>query len=158
MFSKYSSIEVPQNYSGSRFRKSQEIKTETKTHPATDYSATKSSVSPTYKDRTESCTEAQNDYCESPSPCDDCTESYSCCDCESDCIDSEDTSYSCEDENKSCERKDDTKQGFLLGDMLANINKEDLLLICLIIFLSADGGISNNDIIILLSLILAYHA
>jgi hypothetical protein len=42
--------------------------------------------------------------------------------------------------------------------ILANINKEDLLLICLIIFLSADGGISNNDIIILLSLILAYHA
>ncbi len=156
MFSKYSSIEVPQNYSGSRFRKSTELKTETKTHPATDYSATKSSVSPTFKESTEPYIDTHNGSCELPSPSEECMDSN----CpKGDCANEGENDCYCEDECNSCKICDESKQhGSLLSDLLGNIKTEDLLLICLIIFLSADGGISNNDIIVLLSLILAYHA
>jgi hypothetical protein len=49
------------------------------------------------------------------------------------------------------------KSTFSFNDIIKSIDAEDLLLICLIIFLSADSGINNNDIVILLSLLLAYH-
>lgn len=135
MFSKYSSVEVPKNYSGNRFRQAQELKTETKTHFATNYSATKSSVSPSYHEQNSYIDEVQDDI-ESKSFEDESIEQ----------VEDIEKTY---DENQ--------KSTFSFNDIIKSIDAEDLLLICLIIFLSADSGINNNDIVILLSLLLAYH-
>ncbi len=148
MFSKYSNVEVPRNYSGNRFRQGQELKTETKTHPATNYSATKSSVSPAYHEQVASIEENEENECESSNAiCEEC-----------ELKNEENVDHVCENEEnpaQSCEECQ--RSSFSLGDILKGINSEDLLLICLIIFLSADGGINNNDIVILLALLLAFH-
>lgn len=138
MFSKYSNVEVPKNYSGNRFRNTREIQTETKTHSASTYSATKSSVSPIYQEQASYIEDVQE--------------------VEDDIINEEESeSIDQVDENEEASSSEKQKSSFSLADLLNGINAEDLLLICLIIFLSAESGINNNDIIIILSLLLAYH-
>lgn len=137
MFSKYSNVEVPKNYSGNRFKHNYELQTETKTHVASTYSATKSSVSPAYQEQASYIENAQ----------------------ENDILNEEEEIESANqaDENEEALSNENQKSSFSLTDLFNGINAEDLLLICLIIFLSADSGINNNDIIIILSLLLAYH-
>ena len=49
MFTKYKGVQIPQNYSGSRFKVA-ELETEMKTHkPIPAYSSTRTSVSPTFQ-------------------------------------------------------------------------------------------------------------
>lgn len=137
MYSKYSGIEVPQNYSGSRFRKGYELKTETKTHTASEYSATKSSVSPVYQEQVELYSE-DNSYLEENEPI-----------LEENCDRVDEI-----EKKEECSEKSELS---FIHELLKSISIDDLLLICLIIFLCADENINNNDVIILLSLLLAYH-
>jgi len=150
MFSKYSGFDIPQNYSGNRFKKAPSYETSTKTHTSTEYSAIKSSVSPTYQNQismneiiqndAENEAESENEYIEeeiqNPMLIRETAEEV----CE---IDTSDNDCNVE------------KKPFQLNDILSKFNSEDLLLICLIVFLSLDKSINNSDIIILLSLLLA---
>ncbi len=132
MFSKYSETRVPPNYGGSRFKKSDPYETETKSHRPSEYSAVKSSVSPSFK---QSSPEDQPSIEEA------------------DII---------QDENKQVDevilddapKEEPSEKNQPLSELFNSINTEDLLLICLIIFLSADKSLKNNDMIILLSLLL----
>lgn len=132
MFSKYSETRVPPNYSGSRFKKADPYETETKAHRPSEYSAVKSSVSPTFE---------KSQPTEDPQ-IEDFAPSY------------EENEPTEEIEPTEVPQDETTSEAHPLGELLGKINKEDLLLICLIIFLSADKSLKNNDMIILLSLLL----
>lgn len=143
MFTRYSGVDVPQNYSGNRFRKKTIEDTETKVHSST-LGATKSSISPSFEKQLNQQFDEESDF--------------------------QDTENSIEnneyilDESNSCERNDSNtsnnnvfKELSSFSNYFKNIKNDDLLLIALIIFLASDKGASNNDIIILLSLLLIYH-
>ena len=152
MFSKYTNIEVPQNYSGSRFKKTNELHTDMKTHTPSEFSAVKSSVSPIYQEQIYAYTdESEVNECYE----DDCADTEPC--------EGDETQKNVDPVDENCEndclRVESNKATSRLGfdEIFKNFNSEDLLLVCLIIFLSTNESSNNNDIIILLSLLLAYH-
>lgn len=148
MFSKYSNIDIPQNYSGNRFKNTQAYETTTKMHTPSDFSAVSSSVSPTYErqffeDSTNEI-EYENEIYDTEEACLSCDEGQS----------EEISVPECSVISSGCDSSDN-KGLSALHDIFSKISSEDLLLISLIIFLSVDKNINNNDIIILLSLLLA---
>lgn len=158
MFSKYSSIRVPQNYSGNRFKGGYDLPTETKTHSPSDNSAVKSSVSPVYQEQLDAYMGNESESEEEYSYIEEENDSYN----DTSEANSEQEIPDPVDKNsqKECNQSDSCKvdgKHSAFDELLKKFNSEDLLLVCLIIFLSADAGIENNDIIILLSLLLAYH-
>lgn len=148
MFSKYSNIDIPQNYSGNRFKNANAYETTTKMHTPSDFSAVSSSVSPTYErqffEDSSIESEYENEIYDTEDACLTCDEGHS-----------EDISTSECNEIKSACEESDNKGLSALHDIFSKISSEDLLLISLIIFLSVDKNINNNDIIILLSILLA---
>ena len=137
MFSKYSE-KVPPNYGGSRFKRTEAYETETKSHKPSDFSAVKSSVSPSFEQAKPTVRDEALDYAEEFDITNEENEPY---------IESSETSLAYEEANESAEKH-------LLSELFSKISTEDLLLICLILFLSADKSLKNNDMIILLSLLL----
>ncbi len=168
MFTRYSGVDIPQNYSGNRFRKKSIENTEMKVHTNQTQGAIKSSVSPSFEnqfkdEKFQSINEeisldnskiteavAENEYFEG------------------EIIDSDD-SHEQIDVNlilqESNEQSSKPVNKSILGDLslspiteyLKSIKGEDLLLIALIIFLASDKNVSNNDILIILALLLVYH-
>ena len=60
MFTKYKGVQIPQNYSGSRF-KADGLETEMKTHkPTPSYSSTRTSVSPTFQSAIDNRYDSEN--------------------------------------------------------------------------------------------------
>lgn len=163
MFTRYSGVDVPQNYSGNRFRKRSIENTEMKVHTNQTQGATKSSVSPTFENQSNN-----NDYTEEIIEPDTneivepINEKIPTSVDENEDITETDVELSVQENEHS-----DSKPAFkgLLSDLnlspfteyLKNIKNDDLLLIALIIFLASDKNVGNNDIIILLALLLVYH-
>lgn len=137
MFTRYSNIDIPQNYSGSRFNKQVIEDTETKIHSTPIQGATKSSVSPTFEYNKAIIAEEEK-IDEVSVPVEDDISSI--------------------EENANNDNKDNSLSVLSqFTDYFKRINSDDLLLIALIIFLLNDHNMNNNDIIIILSLMLIYH-
>lgn len=168
MFTRYSGIEVPQNYSGNRFRKKSIEDTETKVHTNQAYSAVKSSVSPSfeYKYENERLSSDENDASIENEITTDNYVSEEFSDNSSENSNENFNEAINDEEAKETNSKEiNSNSSFLdnlnlsfMTDFFKNIQGEDLLLIALIIFLASDKNVSNNDIIILLALLLVYHA
>ena len=158
MYTRYSGIDVPQNYSGNRFRKKAVEDTETKVHTSVTQGAVKSSVSPSFEKQFKSQQLLEDDdiSLENSKITEDAAEN------EDNYNEFSDTSYQAE-ENEVTDSMNihtgilDNLNLSFIGEYLKSIKGEDLLLIALIIFLASDKNVSNNDIIILLALLLVYH-
>ena len=144
MFTKYNSVEIPQNYSGNRFKNLGE--TEMKTHRAAltsvQQSPVKSSTSPTFQ---EVIDKTMNDVEE----------------VEADSLDissESELSYTPQqlDETPNT-AKDTSTNEFSLAGFVDKISKDDLLLIALIILFASDSSVSSYDTVIILALLLLYH-
>lgn len=159
MFTRYSDIDIPKNYSGNRFRKSQYEDTTMKTHENEMQGAINTSVSPTFKDRLN-----HSDY-----PANKLYQSHHNIDIVSDDINqpvNEQNSLMSDTNDSSLSEEahlnysiNDSKNNSQLGissilDYIKDIKSDDLLIILLIILLASDKASSNNDIIILLALLL----
>lgn len=160
MFTRYSGIDVPQNYSGNRFRNKSIEDTGMKIHTNQTQGAIKSSVSPSFEQRLQNEQGLKNDdeiTFEEPEIVDDVVENQD--NDISDIIDASD-----ENDELIVSQKSEPNSKSILGDLnlspitefLKSISGEDLLLIALIIFLASDKNVSNNDIIILLALLLVH--
>lgn len=160
MYTRYSGVDVPQNYSGSRFRKKIIEETEMKVHTSTAQGAVKSSVSPTFESQIKgehlpiTVSENDSDYSETVEDV-----------AENDASGEEYTSLQYEVTKENDDREQNIGRSILndlnlssITEYLKSIKGEDLLLIALIIFLASDKDVSNNDIIILLALLLIYHS
>ncbi|MBQ4510444.1 MAG: hypothetical protein II984_06935 [Clostridia bacterium] len=149
MFTRYSNIEIPKNYSGNRFKKTIIEDTTMKTHENDMQGAVKSSVSPTYSEHLyqnevdssnisndNDAFEFQNDVTEQELEIND------------DIAEGQDSEIA----NHNTEKSKSSIVPFL--DYFKDIKSDDLLLILLIIFLASDKSSHNNDIIMLLALLL----
>ena len=147
MFSRYTSYNIPPNYSGNRFQKNNIYETTTKTHTADDFGAINSSVSPTFEESLSSASSfiSQENLREE----------------NEDIVEYHEPIYEANDteilDTSSQKSKEKNMVFETLGDIFSKIKSEDLLILCLIIFLSSEKGFNNNDIIILLSLLLVYN-
>ena len=154
MFSKYTGVDVPQNYSGNRFRKST-METKTNVHKAqeirTPISTVKTSVSPSFQDVIDKASEGVivNDVEENLT-----TQEV---DLEEKVLKSVDKTEILEDDEAKSPREPlDIIQASGIGQLLGAIGKDDLLLIALIVLLASDKGDMNLDAIVILALLL-YH-
>ena len=147
MFTRYSEVNIPENYSGNRFRGITAEDTSTKVHKNEVYEASTSSVSPTFNTHIN----MQNSHAEHN-------------DIELKSLEIEDNRAQDDSEAMVSLQNDNTEKRNIFQELtpfskyLSKINGEDLLLIALIIFLSSDKNRSNNDVIILLALLLVYHS
>ncbi len=155
MFTRYTGVDIPQNYSGNRFRKDLYEDTEMKVHSSSTEGAVKSSVSPSFEQRLN----YQSNVMKKDETIENATEN--------------DIFYQDEEENNKEQPHNDSEQekndniqhskSILkelspFSEYLKNIKSDDLLLIALIIFLASEKNGSNGDVIILLALLLIYHA
>ena len=152
MFTRYSGIDVPNNYSGNRFKKTIIEDTTMKIHENEVKSDIKTSVSPTYNDwlysnndkssfnDTSEITQEYNTFDEDLNK----NESYE--NSENEKISSNiQAKELLKEENHNLER---------IKNYLKSIKTDDLILILMIIFLTSDKNADNNDVIILLALLL----
>ena len=154
MFSKYKGIEIPLNYSGSRF-KSSGVETEMKTHkPSPSYRSTKTSVSPTFQSV---INQAINDsYAQETVP-----DVYEMRDDLNEMQISSEAPLVVIDNKESNEQKglssifDELKPFF--EKLKSSIKGEDLLLISLIILLASEGGNDSLESILPLLLLFLYN-
>lgn len=163
MFSKYKGIEIPLNYSGSRF-KSSEVETEMKTHkPSPSYRSTKTSVSPTFQSAINQAVNAS--YTQETPPDvyemrDDFDEVQKFSEEPLMVIDNEEYDEQ-PSENEGEEKKglssifDEIKPFF--EKLKSSIKGEDLLLISLIILLVSEGGNDSLESILPLLLLFLYN-
>lgn len=144
MFTKYTNMKLPQNYSGSRFKPAVED-TEMKTHRAADsaipVNSVKTSVSP-YFQSSFSNEQAFNFEAEDNEPIE--TEESA----EADLILEESTEVSAGNEHATLKE---------LTRLFEGVKSDDLLLLALIILLASDGGQSSVDTIVILALLLLYR-
>ena len=145
MFTRYSGIDIPHNYSGNRFRKADSDNLDMKIHKNHTQGAIKSSISPSFEKELSNFTE-QNAEAELNSNLGDAALVSIDEQAEIENSDTVDVS----DSNSSTTPS--------INDFLKSISSDDLLIIALILFLATDKNVENNDIIILLALLLAYHA
>lgn len=153
MFTKYTNVNVPKNYSGSRFSKPPE--TEMKTHRAQDASPSntvKTSVSP-YFHNTQEYLSSTDKAIETDSIVNFAIHS-------DDDITNIDTASPesiqeevYEDESTSVVPSSITE----LSKILKNIKGDDILLLALILIFATDNGEGNPDILLILSLLLLYR-
>lgn len=157
MFTKYTDVAIPTNYSGNRFRVSSQDNTKIHKGESISPQQTRTSVSPSFQ---ASINNAANNMKETKEECFDC---YSLKD-ESlfNKLSNEDSKEKCEVNDEEISKNATRGEEFLsnfksssLGQFLSSIGHDDLLLIALIILLS--GEQSSTDTIILLSLLLLYH-
>ena len=147
MFTRYSDIDIPKNYSGSRFKMSQIEDTTMKVHSSDMQGAVKSSVSPTYNEHLNQFIpqDSYNYSQKSEEIANNVNEVMN----EDNYSENELTTFPQED--KIAENNRSLLPTF---DFLKNINSDDLLIILLIIVLASDKSALNNDIIIILALLL----
>lgn len=147
MFTRYSDIDIPKNYSGSRFKMSQIEDTTMKVHSSDMQGAVKSSVSPTYNEHLNQFIpqDSYNYSQKSEEIANNVNEVMN----EDNYPENELTTFPQED--KIAENNRSLLPTF---DFLKNINSDDLLIILLIIVLASDKSALNNDIIIILALLL----
>ena len=170
MFTRYKGIDVPQNYSGSRF-KSEPQNTEMKTHkPSPVYSPTKTSISPSfervvsqgYQNTFESSPFKEN--IDNVSDFNDFQEENNVLENEYFEPENEplETYNESQREEPDCAPK--TKKAGIFKELspfinkfFKNINSEDLLLLSLIILLFGEGNDESSDLIIPLLCLFLYH-
>ncbi|MBQ8546512.1 MAG: hypothetical protein IJ437_06200 [Clostridia bacterium] len=167
MFTRYKGIDIPQNYSGSRF-KSEPPKTEMKTHkPTSVYTPTKTSISPTferavsqgYQEAFESITDEE--ISDNVSDFNDISEENYCL--ENEYIENkpesqenaEEFTEECAPPQKKCGIFDELSP--FIDSFFKNISSEDLLLLSLVILLFSEGNEESNDLIIPLLCLFLYH-
>ena len=152
MFTRYSGIDVPNNYSGNRFKKTIIEDTTMKIHENEVRSEIKTSVSPTYNDWVYS-NNSNSTYDNTSKTIQECK----MCDIDSnenelyENIENEEISTNTQSKVLSKEENHNLEQ---IKNYLKSIKTDDLILILMIIFLASDKGTANNDIIILLALLL----
>ena len=156
MFTKYTSVKLPENYSGSRF-KSTTIDTEMKTHRPKEVqnttSSVKTSVSPSFKNTlvkdqvTEYESENEGVVLENDTPSKIAAEEISDEHKESPTIQESNTDYVAQSPFNMSE----------LTRIFERFKADDILLLVLILILSKDGGEESPDALILLALLLLYR-
>ncbi len=156
MFTRYSNIEIPKNYSGNRFKKTIIEDTTMKTHENEMQGAIKSSVSPTYS---EHLYQNELDNSDISNHSDAVDNNISKEEDDRNIIENdinEDTENNQGDECANCDlEKEKSKLSLApIFDYLRDIKSDDMLLILLIIILASDRSAQNNDIIMLLALLL----
>ncbi len=135
MYSRYSGVSIPQNYGGSRFSHLAEV--ETKTHrPTTTVTPIKASPVPIIEDEYEKI-EAGYQFEE------DIDESSE------QAIDEDEQDVFLQ-EDKGEKARDD----FSLASLFSHLEKDDILLLGLILLLISDSSKDNYDVIMVLALLL----
>ncbi len=162
MFTKYRGIEIPQNYSGSRFSVPPP-ETEMKTHrPSTIYSPSKTSISPTFQAGLDALQELQTEeIADNVYEIEDTSynNAYDQDDSFSD-VAEELTSYDIPNEaSKEPSKKTSIFEEFkpFVSKFLKNISSDDLLLISLVILLLGDGGDESSELILPLLCLFLYR-
>ena len=150
MFTRYSGIDIPNNYSGNRFKKTIIEDTTMKIHENEIINDIKTSVSPSYNQWLYS----NNNFIENS------TNENHDDDLE---ISKEEKSY---ENDKNQTLLNNTSEKNLLNEedniidqiknYLKNIKTDDLILILLIIFLASDKNSNNNDMILILAILLTF--
>lgn len=150
MFTKYNGIEIPKNYSGSRFKSLSDV--EMKTHKATVSSPPmqeiKSSASPSFQeviDKTVSELKETDENIEISEPLTQISDTPACIS-----VDEESNGASFPQE-KALHRE----LGIL--KLLDKVKQDDLLLIALIILFASDSSENSLDAVVILALLLLYH-
>ena len=165
MFTRYSNIEIPKNYSGNRFKTNIIEDTTMKIHESEIRSDIKTSVSPTYNEWiyannnsshypiTDTSQEENLNFDdkETNKNTDEFFEKNYQKFTENNQIDN--VNHSTEAINFS-EKKNELFDFSQIPEFFKNIKNDDLLLIVLIIFLASDKSVANNEVIILLALLL----
>jgi hypothetical protein len=135
MYSRYSGVSIPQNYGGSRFSHLAEV--ETKTHrPTTTVTPIKASPVPIIEVDNE---ENEIDY-ELVKEDEECFEQEF----------EEDEQGVISQEDKGEKARDD----FSLASLISHLEKDDILLLGLILLLISDSSKDNYDVIMVLALLL----
>ena len=135
MYSRYSGVSIPQNYGGSRFSHLAEV--ETKTHrPTTTVTPIKASPVPIIEDDDE---KIEADY-QFEEDIDESSEQA---------IDEDEQDVFLQ-EDKGEKARDD----FSLASLISRLEKDDILLLGLILLLISDSSNDNYDIIMVLALLL----
>jgi hypothetical protein len=135
MYSRYSGVSIPQNYGGSRFSHLAEV--ETKTHrPTTTVTPIKASPVPIIEDEDE---KIEADY-QFEEDIDESSEQA---------IDEDEQDVFLQ-EDKGEKARDD----FSLASFISHLEKDDILLLGLILLLISDSSKDNYDIIMVLALLL----
>ena len=135
MYSRYSGVSIPQNYGGSRFSHLAEV--ETKTHrPTTTVTPIKASPVPIIEDEDE---ENEIDY-ELVKEDEECFEQE---------VEEEEQGVISQEDQGEKARDD-----FSLASLISRLEKEDSLLLGLILLLISDSSKDNYDVIMVLALLL----
>ena len=135
MYSRYSGVSIPQNYGGSRFSHLAEV--ETKTHrPTTTVTPIKASPVPIIEDDDE---KIEADY-QFEEDIDESSEQA---------IDEDEQDVFLQ-EDKGEKARDD----FSLASLISHLEKDDILLLGLILLLISDSSKDNYDVIMVLALLL----
>lgn len=150
MFTRYSDIEIPQNYSGSRFSKQFAEDTTTKIHTSTIQGASKSSVSPSFE------MSRLGEAYQAPEA-DDNVEYFNDEAIFDDISDEDNNEFTASSVNKDENHSEISESLSQITGYLKRLKNDDLLLIGLIAFLANENSVSNNDIIIILVLLLMYR-
>ena len=150
MFTRYKGIEIPQNYSGNRFRNEAPV-TETKTHKPSVSSSTKTSISPSFESvlrhgtiqvPVEQIVEDVSDFYENEMVAEEVAPTMI-------------EEAPLEEKNKEGTLFDDFKP--IVSSIIKNVNSEDLLLLSLIVLLMSEGNEDSNDVILPLLLLFLYR-
>ena len=170
MFTRYKGVQVPQNYSGSRFAQDMEYQTEMKTHkPSPSYSSTRTSVSPTFQSALNSRYEEEKNRKTSNYVYETEENSYDNKETNIQDDKSQVLPYSSEDENENFKHQgkdEESKKGVtsliedfkaFFNSLTSTINSEDLLLLGLIILLAGEGTEETRGAILPLALLFLYN-
>ena len=159
MFTRYKGIEIPQNYSGSRF-KSEPPLTETKTHKPSLTSTTRTSISPMFENALKNQFESNQveEIIDSVSEFDQNDNTY---------IEEANENFdNLKDEFSSFENESsELSKGAMLLDefkpfvsrILKSVNSEDILLLSLIVLLMSEGNSESNELIVPLLFLFLYR-
>ncbi len=172
MFTRYSGIEVPKNYSGNRFRRKSIEETDTKIHKSQPQDTVKSSISPSFEQAQSSPLDMNimeqaevnyenEDFIENvPSEDEEADKGEEKSSLEDSIESSDNINNTLNDEVEQTSKKEaliNQIKSSPISDFLRFVKGDDLLLISLIVMLASEKSLNNYDIIILLALLLVYH-
>ena len=161
MFTKYKGVQIPQNYSGSRF-KADGLETEMKTHkPTPSYSSTRTSVSPTFQSAIDNRYDRENQKIGGYVYENEGKEDY---------YNEENEVEGLAEENENtgdeaCQNKTENKKGAgafideikpFFNKLITAISNEDLLLLGLILLLASEDSDEARGAILALFLLFLY--
>lgn len=159
MFTKYANVKLPENYGGSRFKRST-IETEMKTHRPQDMQSTASSVKTSVSPFFQSA-HMHNGATASENIIEESTE-----DTEEEITYGEEIQEENEEiihtpPKKSIEESKNSLHGSIaineLTRMLEKFKSDDILLLILILLFAKDGGEGSTDALVILALLLLYR-